>query len=115
MDFKRFVERTCQLVVADSEFDFGFLLHWQLFAQEIDENLWGFACVGAADDIEGNSRRFEGEEFLEMGDLAECLEVGDLGLDRVDRGIDLIELFEFEEGITDWTFVQNVEDHVYFC
>ena len=50
-----------------------------------------------------------------MSDLTEGLKVGNLRLNRVDGSVDLIELFKLEESVSDWTFVQDEEYHVYFC
>lgn len=46
-----------------------------------------------------------------MGDLTEGLEVGDLGLDGVDRGVDFVELLKFEESVAKGTFIEDVEYH----
>ena len=50
-----------------------------------------------------------------MSDLTEGFKVGNLRLNRVDGSVDLIELFKLEESVSDWTFVQDEEYHVYFC
>jgi hypothetical protein len=46
-----------------------------------------------------------------VGNLTEGFEVGDLGLDGVDGGVDFIELLKFEESVAEGTFVENVEYH----
>lgn len=49
-----------------------------------------------------------------MSDFAEGLKISDLWLNWGNAGIDLIELFEFEEGITDRAFVEDEQDHELF-
>ena len=92
-----------------------FLFHWEFFTEEIDKNFWGFSCVSAVNSVKSNSWWFKWEKFFQMSDSAKGLEVSNLWLNWGNAGIDLIELFEFEEGITDWAFVENEHDHDLFC
>lgn len=115
LNFKSFIDGSCKFVITDSQFNFGFLFHGEFFTEEIDENFRGFTSIGAADSIKSDSWWFEGEKFLQMSDFAESLEASNLWLNWVNTGIDLIELFKFEEGITDWAFEENEQDHELFC
>ncbi len=47
-----------------------------------------------------------------MGNLTEGLEVGDLGLDGVDGGINFIKLLKLEKSVAKRTFVEDVKNHV---
>ncbi len=111
LDFKGFVDGTGKLFIADTEFEFGFLFHGKFFWEEVGEDFGCFSRVGVVNDVEGNSGGFEGEEVFEVGNLTEGFEVGDLGLDGVDGGVDFIELLKFEESVAEGTFVENVEYH----
>jgi len=115
LNFKSFIDSTCEFVVTNSQFNFRFLFHWEFFAEEIDKNFGGFSCISAADSIKSDSWWFKWEKFFQMSDSAEGLEVCNLWLNWGNAGIDLVELFEFEEGIADWTFKENEQDHDLFC
>ena len=115
MDFKGFIEGSCKLLIADTQFEFGFFLHGKLFREEVGQDFWCSSVIGGVKGVKSNGRGFEWQEILEMSDLTEGFKVGNLRLNRVDGSVDLIELFKLEESVSDWTFVQDEEYHVYFC
>ncbi len=43
--------------------------------------------------------------------MTESFEISNLGLDGLNCGIDLVELFKFEQTVADWALVKNHENH----
>ena len=54
-------------------------------------------------------------KYFKMSNMTESIETGDLRLDGLDSGIDLIELFKFEQTIANWAFKENHENHRLYC
>ena len=43
LNFEGFIDSAGELIVTDSQFNFGFFFHGELFAEEIDKDFGGFA------------------------------------------------------------------------
>ena len=54
LDFKGIIDSACELVIADSQLDFGLLLHGKLFTEEVNKNFRGFSCISAVNHIKGD-------------------------------------------------------------
>lgn len=49
--------------------------------------------------------------YFELCDFGESFECFYLFLNFGNRGVNLVEFFEFEEAVSYWTFVENIQSH----